>query len=307
VALRTLVTPGKSIAQRSPIMESQPLNIRILSHNIRYATQRLEKGEKPWTTRCPRLCAELQFNSLNPATTFICLQEVLQSQLEDVHTYLNDSADSSSSWDYIGVGRDDGKNAGEFSPIYYRPEVWKLENWKTVWLSETPERPSRGWDAALPRIVTVGFFKNQRSQQRVVMMNTHFDHQGQKARANSAKLLLTLVEEYQIAEGSQKPLPVFLSGDFNSTPNEEAYKIMTAPDSIMTDVSTCIPQEKRYGHQLTFTSFGEYRPGIIDFIFTNKTEACIQKTYGVLENKFDDGIYISDHRAVIADFTLVNQ
>ena len=285
---------------------TQHLPLRVISHNIRYATQHPFKGEKPWPIRCPLVCAELDFNSMNPATSFICLQEVLSSQLEDVLRNLNERASPGSSWEYIGVGRGDGKKAGEFGPIFYRPSVWKLEKWKTVWLSEIPDRPSTGWDAALPRIVTIGFFTHQATHQRVVMMNTHFDHQGVIARAMSANLILKLVREYQVIKDSPTIVPVLLAGDFNSTPDEQAYINMTSPGSGMVDVSTCIPKEKRHGHWLTYTSFGEWAPSRIDFIFSNKNDKCLYRSYAVLESKFDDGVYLSDHRAVAADFVLLH-
>jgi endonuclease/exonuclease/phosphatase family metal-dependent hydrolase len=277
--------------------------IRVISHNIRYATQSPFKGEKPWPIRRPRLCAELTFHSLHPES-FICLQEVLHSQLEEIHESLNKEMDPCALWQRIGVGRDDGKAAGEFGPIFYRPAVWDLAGWKTVWLSETPERPSKGWDAALPRIVTIGFFQHKATQRRVVVMNTHFDHQGVRARAMSAKLILKLVEEHQAVQASSAAMPVLLAGDFNSTPDDAAYQIMTDPASVMVDVRDSIPKGKRYGHQMTFTSFGELPPSIIDFIFSNKNDVCLARSYGVLENRFDDGIYVSDHRAVVGDFLL---
>jgi endonuclease/exonuclease/phosphatase family metal-dependent hydrolase len=282
---------------------TQGLPIRVISHNIRYATQSPFKGEKPWPIRCPRLCAELSFNALSPET-FICLQEVLHCQLEDIRRSLNKDTDPGSLWHHIGVGRDDGGISGEFGPIFYRPSVWDLEDWKTVWLSDTPERPSKGWDAALPRIVTIGFFKHKATQRKVVVMNTHFDHQGVTARAMSAKLMVKLVQEHQGIKGSSAVMPVLLAGDFNSTPDDEAYQIVTDPGSILIDISNSIAKEKRYGHQMTFTSFGEFPPSIIDFIFSNKNDICLYTSYGVLENKFDDGIYLSDHRAVVGDILL---
>jgi len=210
---------------------AQTLPLRILTHNIRYDTRNPVTGEKPWSIRCPRLCAELVYNSMNPAGSFICLQEVLYNQLEDIHKALNEAATLCPSWSYIGVGRDDGKRAGEYSPIFYRPATWKLEDSKTIWLSETPDRPSRGWDAACNRLVTIGIFRHYETQEKVVVMSTHFDHQGVKSRANSAKLILELVEKYQALEDASKRLPVLLAGDFNSSPDDDAYKIMTAPGS----------------------------------------------------------------------------
>jgi endonuclease/exonuclease/phosphatase family metal-dependent hydrolase len=285
---------------------AQTLPLRILTHNIRYDTGSPFKGEKPWSTRCPLLCAELVYHSMNPAESFICLQEVLYNQLEDIRNALNEAAALRPSWSYIGVGRDDGKRAGEYSPIFYRPATWKLEDSKTVWLSETPDRPSRGWDAACNRLVTIGVFRHYETQEKVVVMSTHFDHIGVKSRANSAKLILELVDKYQAWGDPAKHLPVLLAGDFNSSPDDVAYKIMTAPGSIMADISTWLPKDKRYGNRITYTSFGgEAAPSIIDFLFCNKNDMTLLQTFAVLENKFDDGIYLSDHRAVVADLTIV--
>jgi endonuclease/exonuclease/phosphatase family metal-dependent hydrolase len=285
---------------------TQLMPLRILTHNIRYATDSPFRGEKPWSIRCPLLCAELVYHSMNPTESFICLQEVLYNQLEDIHRALNDAATARPSWSYIGVGRDDGKRAGEYSPIFYRPATWKLEESKTVWLSETPDRPSRGWDAVCNRLVTIGVFRHYETQEEVVVMSTHFDHIGVKSRINSAKLILQLADKYRARGDPSKPVLVLLAGDFNSSPDDAAYKIMTASGSNMADISTLIPTEKRYGNRMTYTSFaGEGAPSIIDFLFWNKNDVCLLHTYAVLENKFDDGIYLSDHRAVIADMTLV--
>lgn len=118
---------------------SETLDIRIITHNIRYATKSPFQGEEPWPIRCPRLCSQFKFNSLQPST-IICLQEVLHTQLKDILRSLNESENQDNQWSYIGVGRDDGKEAGEYSPIFYRPSVWRLEMDETRWLSPTPEK-----------------------------------------------------------------------------------------------------------------------------------------------------------------------
>jgi hypothetical protein len=117
------------------------LPIRLLSHNIRYATTSPFKGEELWTVRAPRILNELRYNTLYTPESFICLQEVLNNQIVDIDNGLN----ANDKWSYIGVGRDDGKRAGEYSPIFYRPDVWKLLSNETKWLSETPDVPSKGW------------------------------------------------------------------------------------------------------------------------------------------------------------------
>jgi len=91
---------------------ASPTNIRVLTHNIRYATESPFKGEERWPVRCPRLCSQLLFNSV-PEATFICLQEVLHHQLVDILKALNQSVDVGGEWKYVGVGREDGNQAGE--------------------------------------------------------------------------------------------------------------------------------------------------------------------------------------------------
>ncbi|KAK1987379.1 endonuclease/Exonuclease/phosphatase [Colletotrichum cereale] len=282
-------------------MEAAPsMLLRIVSQNVRYATKNPTPREKPWSVRGSKLCNQLDFITSGHESAFICLQEVLYSQIEDVRAYLG------SAWDYIGLGRDDGKRRGEFSPVFYQVDRWKCERNETLWLSKTPEKPSRGWDAALNRVVTVGEFVDKATDTRVVVMSTHFDHQGVVAREESAKLLLRIAREWGKDANGKPPIAILLAGDFNSTPEDNAYKTMVAPESGMVDVSTQVPEEKRYGNNLTYTSFDEpnEEPSRIDFLFVKNPSPVTVKTFGVLSNKFDDDIYLSDHRPVVADIEI---
>jgi endonuclease/exonuclease/phosphatase family metal-dependent hydrolase len=281
---------------------SSGLRIRILTHNIRYATTSPFKGEEKWPIRCPRLCSELTFNSFEPST-FICLQEVLHEQLWDIMHSLNDTATANGKWAYIGVGRDDGKRAGEYSPIFYRPAVWKPLDWDTFWLSPTPREPSKGWDAASTRIVTTAHFRHVETGKKVIVATTHFDDQGKVSRKESAKLILGVLEVYAAFSGASA---CFLAGDFNSPPDDEAYKVMTSEESLMADVSGLVPRERHYGNEMTFTGFDvDSIPTRIDFIFSRKGDNVTFDSYAVLANRFDDGVYCSDHRAVVADLHLL--
>lgn len=287
--------------------------LRIITFNIRYANPNPIPGEELWSTRCPKLVTQLQFLAAGHPNTFICLQEALVNQVTDIQTRLGDS------WKHIGVGRDDGVAAGEFSPVFYNTNAWTCERSKTYWLSPTPERPgSRGWDAVLPRIVTMGQFQHRHTQARVVVLSTHFDHRGLKAREESAKLILRLSDAWVGSPSGddndaadlepcrdRKP-PVFLGGDFNSTPSDKAYLTMTAAGTGMTDLSTLISKEQRYGNELTYSSFGENgeTPKRIDFLFVKDTSGIKFLTFGVLANRFDDGIFLSDHRATVADMEI---
>lgn len=280
--------------------------IRVITKNIRYATESPFKGEERWPIRCPLLCSELIFNSVE-STTFVCLQEVLFSQLGDILDALNESASIGGDWAYIGVGRDDGKRAGEYSPTFYRPSVWILESYRTIWLSETPRVPSRGWDATSTRIATIGYFSHAQTAEKVMITSTHFDDSGKISRKMSAQMLPEILNFNSTMWYARACI---LVGDFNSPPDDEAYQIITGPESNMVDVRDLISPTKRYGENNTFTGFNDEETAArIDFIFCKKPDIGITvncESYAVLPNKFDDGVFSSDHRACIADFRLLS-
>lgn len=274
-----------------------PLPIRLLTHNVRYATNSPFVGEEVWDVRKERIINELRFTTTHCGESFICLQEVLYHQLTDVLAGLN--CEGTGKWKFIGVGRDDGLFAGEFSPILFQPSVWDLETWENLWLSPTPEVPSKGWDAACNRILTIGIFRHHHSKKKLMAMNTHLDHQGPNSRFEAAKMILGQISEKTAKHGK---LPVFLAGDFNSPSDDSAYMRLTDQDSPLDDLYTLSHPKKRYGHYYTFTGFGNDEPTRIDFLFINqKDHPWLIQNYAVLENKFDDQVYASDHRTVTAD------
>ena len=299
------------------------LPVRVLTHNIRYATRSPFKGEEAWDLRRPKLLNELHFNTRHCPEAFICLQEVLHNQLQDIHHNLNLATEQ---WAYVGVGREDGKEAGEYSPIFYRPGIWQLNRWKTVWLSETPDRPSRGWDAASTRILTIAHFRHRETHKLVVAMTTHLDDQGHVSRLESAKLIQEQIRHHT-DQGPHRPLlPVFLAGDFNSEPHQEAYLWMTRSGSPMADIQGLVANSELYGDLHTFTGFNPEttRQTRIDFIFVSKQERQEPNNealdlgrdsidildrwrvegYAVLPNRFEDEVFSSDHRAVVGDLRL---
>ena len=296
-----------------------PLPLRLLTHNIRYATSSPFKGEERWEVRRPRIISELRFNTAHCVESFICLQEVLHRQLVDILSGLNEQREK---WAYVGVGRNDGHEKGEYSPILYQPAVWKLQEYKTIWLSETPDRPSKGWDAASIRIVTIGVFQHRESKKTIVAMNTHLDDQGRQSRLKAARIILEQIASYSEQANGQKTLPVFLAGDLNSEPDEEAYRAIVSRDSPMSDLRLLVPESQRYGNLHTFTGFkgDQAKLSRIDFLFINSAhdgnhnihkssqsnvvENWLVEGYGVLDNHFEDGLYNSDHRAVIGDAIL---
>ncbi|KAI9801105.1 MAG: hypothetical protein M1833_002973 [Piccolia ochrophora] len=307
---------------------TDPVLIRLLTHNIRYATEAPFKGEETWTVRRPRLINELQFHSRHCPESFICLQEVLHVQLIDILHGLNrttgseaDVTSTASEWTHIGVGRDDGKKAGEYSPILYRPSVWKLEHFKTVWLSETPSVPSKGWDAASVRILTAAKFQHRASRKTLVAFNTHLDEQGPRSRQEAARIILKEGGEWCSQGAGKMPLPIFLAGDLNSESNQAAYQTLNDSNSIIQDLRDMVPTERRYGNEDSATGFGdEERSTRIDFLFLGPRSGSSKEVdqhaspqeplwetqmHSILANRFQDGVYISDHRAVVGDVKLI--
>ncbi|KAH7309484.1 Endonuclease/Exonuclease/phosphatase family protein [Stachybotrys elegans] len=277
------------------------MTLRIVTYNIRYATEHPVAGERHWDVRCPKLGAQLSFLTSGHENAFLCLQEGLHSQLQDIRAQLGDA------WSYIGQGRDDGDKAGEHSPIFYRSQFWNCERTETRWLSETPAKPSRGWDASQNRIVTIGEFSHKMTGTRVVVMSTHFDDAGAKARQASAKLLINFANEWDRGHGQRdRPSVVLVAGDLNSTPDGGAYQAMTELGSGMFDISELVPESKRYGNYLTYTTFGEAGelPQRLDYLFIKEPRTAVVKSFGVLANSFDDQIRVSDHRPVVADMEI---
>lgn len=182
---------------------------RVGSYNIRYANQGDSLKGNSWTQRYPAIVDMIRFHGFDIFGT----QEGLIRQLSDLQRNLPGYA-------YIGVGRDDGKQAGEHSAIFYRTDMFEVLESGNFWLSEITDRPNKGWDAALPRICSWGKFRVKNTRVQFYMFNLHMDHVGVKARAESAKLILKKISEFP------KDIPVILSGDFNVDQYNESYTLI---------------------------------------------------------------------------------
>ncbi|KDQ59060.1 hypothetical protein JAAARDRAFT_33781 [Jaapia argillacea MUCL 33604] len=315
-------------APNSSVGSGSALPIRLITHNIRYATTHPSKGELPWSQRRTHLTSQLLFHTRFVPNSVLCLQEVLHTQLLDITSALGEQ------WENVGVGRDDGKRAGEYSPILFRKDVWDLVGNETLWLSETPDRPgSKGWGAWLPRILTIAVLKHRLEGREIVVMNTHLDHESSRARRLSARLILRIARQYSNGTrgGVSGGTPVLIAGDFNSEVDEEAYGEMVQAGLV--DVGVAVEGGRRYGHGNTFTGFGDGGGETrIDFLWLGpgvlldgegggggEGEGRVQESlgeevtrwkvviegYAVLESRFEDGVYISDHRAVVGDLLLL--
>lgn len=256
-------------------------NIRIITYNIRLNTP--VDGINAWPNRSSQVAALLEFHQAD----IFGLQEALINQIEDIYAQLPNM-------EWVGVGRDDGKKAGEYSPLFYNSRKFKDLQKGWFWLSETPEKPGLGWDAACNRICTWLLLKEVKSNQNFMVFNTHFDHQGNQAKTESAKLILRKIKELNTAN-----LPVILTGDFNLTPEKAPITVIT---SELRD-SRSISKETPYGPNGTFNGFKFDSPleDRIDYIFvSNQIEV---KQYGVLTDSKDQR-YPSDHLPVFVNLDL---
>lgn len=193
---------------------------------------------------------------------------------------------------YIGAGRDDGKDAGEHSAIFYKKSRFKLLSSGNFWFSETPDVPGKGWDVTCcNRICSWGKFYDETSRKEFYFFNVHYDHQGKVARRESSKLLLSKIR--QIA--GEKSL-VFVTGDFNAVPTDEPITILSA-DGLLKDSYT-ISKQTPYGTTGTANAFkieGE-KNSRIDYIWV--TSGVNVEKYGVL-NDMQNGHFPSDHFPVL--------
>lgn len=286
---------------------SRALSFRVLTHNIRYATTSPFKGEEFWKVRKPKLCAQLLYHTRHGPSSVIFMQEVLVNQFQDIYRSLS-ARDPS--WVMLGRGRDDGVDAGEFSPICFRIDAWRMitESNETVWLNETGAVGKKGWDAASVRILQTVVLESITTRKKILFMNTHLDDQGMKSRSESAKIIL---EECKKRRKQYDVDAVVLGGDLNSQANGDAYPIIANyEESGVADIRMLASGEEVYGEESTFTGFdgNEEKLKRIDFLFlgTKKEDdfSRYAPAYAVLPNKFEDGVHLSDHRAVVADLVI---
>lgn len=247
-------------------------SLTIVSFNVRSDNDgKLSDGQNSW---CYRQDASYDmFNEIEPD---VCgIQEARIHQKYDLQM-------NTVGYEFIGVGRDDGLNKGEHMLIAYMKKKVKLLDWGTYWLSETPDVPSKGWDAAYIRTATWAKFKHTATGREFFFVNTHLDNKGSEAKRNGLALIVDKMKSL-----NPDKLPVILTGDFNMTPGDEKmadlekemYSARTAAE--LTDDSP------------SFNEFGKGRYMILDYIYYCGFSTC--KKFWVINQQFGSVPYISDH------------
>lgn len=289
IALATLALAGCVFAGAVPVARERAAApparpaaaepIRAMTFNIRLDTP--SDGANAWPNRRELVAALIR----HEAPDILGMQEVLLGQKRDLEAALPAYA-------MLGVGRDDGREAGEFSPLAYRRERFELVASGTFWLSPTPDQPSTGWDAALPRVATWGILRERVSNGRLAVINTHFDHVGETARAQSADQIVRW-----LAAGPGAGLPAIVLGDFNATPASEPYRRLTARTTGLLDTRDA-SRTPPYGPPGTFTGFDIARADAapIDHIFA--TDDFVVENHAVITQHWR-GRLPSDHYPVL--------
>lgn len=256
-------------------------NAVVMTYNIRLNVK--SDGENWWENRKDKVAALMNYYEAD----FIGAQEVQQEQLE----YLLNTLPHYSS---VGVGRDDGKTAGEYSCILYNNKKYKPVQQSTFWLSQTPDKVSMGWNAVCNRVCTYGLFEHIKTKKKLWVFNTHFDHVGDTARIESAKLIMERIKELT----AKQNYPVVFTGDFNSQPSDAPVQYISKHLNNTRMISVMAP----YGPAATWNAFkfGEVPKGWIDHVFVSKSIS-VQK-YAVLTDSYDKK-YPSDHFPVLVHIT----
>ena len=230
------------------------------------ATYNIDVNQKTWKNRCSNLCNLILFNNFDIFGT----QEVSSSQFNDLNSYLKDI------YSVYGVGREDGKNQGERCPIFYKKNKFKLLSSNTFWLSDNPDKPSKGWDAACNRICSWVRLQDKNSQTEIWFFNTHIDHAGIKARTESCKLLINKIKQICPTDAN-----VVLTGDLNLDQNNSNYKILSESNLLK---DSYLAAKYKWAPTGTFPNknLGKKTVARIDHIFISKSANVL--TYGVLNN-----------------------
>lgn len=277
------VRVARRTAERdAPGAESAAL--RLMSFNVRYDNP--GDGPDAWPHRRDRVASLIRFHQVD----VVGVQEALAPMLTDLDARLP-------GYGRIGVARTDGRTRGEYSAILYRQDRLTIVDSGTFWLSPTPTVVgSRGWDAALERIATWARFRDRRSGCTYLHLNTHFDHVGEQARRESARLIRQQVAT--LGRGG----PVVVTGDLNSDPTSGAYQTLTtgpvAGGTAALRDGFVASRTPHHGPTSTWTAFKEIEAGRrIDYVLVSP-EATVW-SHGILTDRWD-GRFLSDHLPVLA-------
>ena len=271
IAAVLLALPFTVSAQK----QTRDYDLKVMSYNIRMGVAK--DGTNSWEYRYPATALMLQ----DQMPDVFGVQEAFEFQVRFIE-------DNFADYDSVGVGRDNGKSEGEFMSIFWNKKTVKMVKWGTFWLSETPEKPSMGWDAACYRTATWALMKDKRTGKKFYFVNTHLDHVGKQARANGLALIVD-----RIAEINPEGYPMVLTGDFNVKPDDSC---LAGLDARMKSTRK-IAAKTDSNH--TFNGWGKAsKDMVIDYIYISGFSACPE--YQTVTKRYSDRTFISDHYPITA-------
>jgi endonuclease/exonuclease/phosphatase family metal-dependent hydrolase len=265
----------------------QMTSLKVMSFNLRYNNP--NDGENSWPNRSERVKNFLWSESAD----LIGFQEVLHNEVVELDRALFNYNFIERQYVRVGVGREDGNTKGEYSPIYFRANRFELISSKTVWLSETPTKPSKGWDAACERIATFALLFDLKTTDTLLVVNAHWDHEGVRARQESAKLILKEIEAFSSIQN------IIFMGDFNCTPEDAALKKIRAAFS-----DAGIGIYSKVGTLNRFERATNPKAPRIDYVFY-KLKNFGFSSYKVGNTNVTEPL-LSDHFPVVVEFEQMN-
>ena len=261
--------------QMSDAKKNDSDGLKVMSYNIRYGSA--EDGTNSWQYRWPATIAML--NDVQPDVFGV--QEALDFQLKLV-------SEMAKNYKNVGVGREDGKHDGEHMAIFWNKKTVKVLKWGTFWLSETPEKPSMGWDAACFRTATWALMKDKKTGKKFYFVNTHLDHVGKEARKLGLKLIVDRIDDI-----NPEKYPMVLTGDFNVRPDNPCLVDL---DKIMTSTRKIARKTDSKG---TFNGWRKDREGgVIDYIYVSGFGEVVE--YETITKKYADRPFVSDHYPIMS-------
>lgn len=281
LATLTIILTACSTVRQAAVKQDVNNTIKVMTCNIRYANP--DDKQNHWDYRKDRMVRAFKFYDPD----IIGCQEVLHDQMAFLVSSLGKYAS-------VGIGREDGKEKGEYEPIFYKKDRYALVDKGYFWLSETPEKAgSRGWDGACERMASWIKIKDKRDGKTYFVLNTHLDHVGIKARREGVTLILLRISTLAPS------LPVIVTGDFNAEPQSDVIAHITDPKLPIHLSHTRDNSPLVYGPSWSFHDFGKIpyaeRP-LIDYVFTRNLPQPIK--YGVLAETENES-FISDHAPVM--------
>ena len=249
--------------------------LKVMSYNIRMGIAK--DGTNSWEFRCPATIEMLK----DQQPDIFGVQEAFEYQIKFIEEYCRN-------YKSVGVGRDDGKKKGEYMSIFWNKKRVKLIKWGTFWLSETPDKPSKGWDAHCMRTATWALMKDKKTGRKFYYVNTHLDHKGKEAQKNGLKLIVDRIESI-----NPQGYPMVLTGDFNIKPDNKALTDLDARMQSARKVAAVTDSHNTFnGWSVKPTDM------VIDYIYISGFSACPE--YQTVTKKYADRTFVSDHYPIFA-------